>query len=215
LLGYSIEVAQNGSEAVAKHATGEYALILMDCQMPIMDGYEATVRIRKAEREQKKHTPIVAMTASTMKNVRDRCFECGMDHFLSKPVTMEHLQQVIMVLLRASLKSTTDENDETDQPESRNGQPRAAETAGNENLQESKARNESDKPSASENLKNAKKQTDSQPESKPASGRSVQNPSQANFDQKQAKNQKQNEPERRPNKRKKRSDEKKQAPEDD
>lgn len=98
-LGYTVDLAANGSEAVKKHATGEYDLILMDCQMPIMNGYEATSAIRKAE-DGKSHTPIVAMTASIQKSVRDQCFDCGMDDFLSKPVTIEQLQKVLNMLAR-------------------------------------------------------------------------------------------------------------------
>lgn len=100
-LGYTVELAANGSEAVKKHATGEYDLILMDCQMPIMNGYEATSAIRKAEAG-KSHTPIVAMTASIQKSVRDQCFDCGMDDFLSKPVTIEQLQKVLNMLSRGT-----------------------------------------------------------------------------------------------------------------
>jgi len=100
-LGYSVDLAHNGSEAVKKHATTKYDLILMDCQMPIMNGYEATSAIRKAEAG-KSHTPIVAMTASIQKSVRDQCFECGMDDFLSKPVTIEQLQKVLTVLARGT-----------------------------------------------------------------------------------------------------------------
>ncbi len=100
-LGYTVDLAANGSEAVKKHATGEYDLILMDCQMPIMNGYEATSAIRKAE-DGKSHTPIVAMTASIQKSVRDQCFDCGMDDFLSKPVTIEQLQKVLNMLARGS-----------------------------------------------------------------------------------------------------------------
>lgn len=96
-LGYAVELATNGSEAVKKHAASEYGLILMDCQMPIMNGYEATSAIRKAEAG-KRHTPIVAMTASIQKKVRDQCFDCGMDDFLSKPVTIEQLQKVLSLL---------------------------------------------------------------------------------------------------------------------
>jgi CheY-like chemotaxis protein len=100
-LGYSVDLASNGKEAVKKHASNHYDLILMDCQMPIMSGYEATVAIRKAE-DGNKHTPIVAMTASIQKSVRDQCFECGMDDFLSKPVTIEQLQKVLTVVARGS-----------------------------------------------------------------------------------------------------------------
>lgn len=98
-LGYTVDLAANGSEAVKKCSSNDYDLILMDCQMPIMNGYEATAAIRKSENG-KKHTPIVAMTASIQKSVRDKCFECGMDDFLSKPVTIEQLQKVLTVLAR-------------------------------------------------------------------------------------------------------------------
>jgi CheY-like chemotaxis protein len=100
-LGYSVDLAINGKEAVKKHASNNYDLILMDCQMPIMSGYEATVAIRKSENGGK-HTPIVAMTASIQKSVRDQCFECGMDDFLSKPVTIEQLQKVLTVVARGT-----------------------------------------------------------------------------------------------------------------
>ena len=111
-LGYTVDLAANGSEAVKKHASGEYGLILMDCQMPIMNGYEATSAIRKAE-DGKSRTPIVAMTASIQKSVREKCFECGMDDFLSKPVTIEQLQKVLSVLTHGSNNTEAIATDET------------------------------------------------------------------------------------------------------
>jgi two-component system, sensor histidine kinase and response regulator len=111
-LGYAVDLAANGSEAVKKHASGEYGLILMDCQMPIMNGYEATSAIRKAE-DGKSRTPIVAMTASIQKSVREKCFECGMDDFLSKPVTIEQLQKVLSVLSHDSNNTEVIATDET------------------------------------------------------------------------------------------------------
>jgi len=111
-LGYTVDLATNGSEAVKKHASGEYGLILMDCQMPIMNGYEATSAIRKAE-DGKRHTPIVAMTASIQKKVRDQCFDSGMDDFLSKPVTIEQLQKVLTVLIRGGNNPEALTQDET------------------------------------------------------------------------------------------------------
>ncbi len=111
-LGYTVDLATNGSEAVKKHASGEYGLILMDCQMPIMNGYEATSAIRKAE-DGKGRTPIVAMTASIQKSVREKCFECGMDDFLSKPVTIEQLQKVLSVLSHDSNNTEVIATDET------------------------------------------------------------------------------------------------------
>lgn len=89
-LGYAADVAANGQEVLALTATIHYDIVLMDCQMPMMDGYEATRAIRAAERLER-HTVIIAMTANAMKEDRDRCFEAGMDDYLSKPVRKEDL----------------------------------------------------------------------------------------------------------------------------
>ncbi len=104
-LGYTVDLARNGSEAVKKHQEEKYDLILMDCQMPIMNGYDATKRIREKESEDtSKHTPIIAMTASIQKSVRDQCLDSGMDDFLSKPVTIEQLQKVLTLIDRSAHK---------------------------------------------------------------------------------------------------------------
>jgi len=89
-LGYAADVAANGQEVLALTATIHYDVVLMDCQMPMMDGYETTRAIRAAERLER-HTVIIAMTANAMKEDRDRCFEAGMDDYLSKPVRKEDL----------------------------------------------------------------------------------------------------------------------------
>lgn len=83
--GYGVEVAGNGLEAVQKVSESSYDVILMDCQMPEMDGFEATRRIRAMESEGV-HTPILAMTANVMQGYRERCFEAGMDDYISKPI---------------------------------------------------------------------------------------------------------------------------------
>ena len=83
--GYGVEVAGNGLEAVQKVSATEYDVILMDCQMPEMDGFEATRRIRSMESEGA-HVPILAMTANVMQGYRERCFEAGMDDYISKPI---------------------------------------------------------------------------------------------------------------------------------
>jgi signal transduction histidine kinase/CheY-like chemotaxis protein len=93
-LGVTVDVAANGLEAVAKAEAQRYALILMDCQMPEMDGYEATQRIREREGEQR-HTPIVAMTASAMPEDRKRCLDAGMDDYISKPVRQDTLRSAV------------------------------------------------------------------------------------------------------------------------
>jgi two-component system sensor histidine kinase/response regulator len=84
-MGYRVDVAVNGETAVEAWATGRYDLILMDCQMPVMDGYEATRTIRKRE-TQEQHIPIVALTAHAMKGADNICVAAGMDDYLSKPI---------------------------------------------------------------------------------------------------------------------------------
>lgn len=83
--GYQVDVASNGRRAVDAFAMGDYDAILMDCQMPEMDGYEATRRIRSLEASRGSHTPVLAMTASVLDSDRDKCLEAGMDDMLSKP----------------------------------------------------------------------------------------------------------------------------------
>ena len=92
-LGFTSDVAVNGSEAVDMVLSREYDLVLMDCQMPVMDGYAATEEIRK--REIGRHTPILAVTARAMKEDEERCLAVGMDAFLSKPLDLAKLAEVI------------------------------------------------------------------------------------------------------------------------
>ncbi len=89
-LGCHAEVVASGAEAVAAALRRQYALVLMDCQMPGMDGYEATRRIRASEAA-RRHTPIIAMTASALEGDRERCLEAGMDDHLHKPFSLEEL----------------------------------------------------------------------------------------------------------------------------
>jgi CheY-like chemotaxis protein len=93
-LGVIVDMAVNGREAVAKAESQRYALILMDCQMPEMDGYEATARIR-AHEGTVRHTPIVAMTASALPEDRKRCLDAGMDDYISKPVRHDTLRKAV------------------------------------------------------------------------------------------------------------------------
>ena len=99
-LGVSVEVADDGRKALEAWIHGEFSLILMDCQMPNMDGFEATAKIRKYETEHKrKRTRIVALTANALEGDRERCLEGGMDDYLSKPFTEEQIRQVLSGLL--------------------------------------------------------------------------------------------------------------------
>ena len=92
--GLDCDVATNGLEAIAAWQKNHYDLIFMDCQMPVMDGYEATRKIRELEAG-RKHTPIVAMTAFAMKGDAEKCLAAGMDEYLSKPVDVEKLMKLI------------------------------------------------------------------------------------------------------------------------
>ena len=93
LLGCAVDLAQNGEQAVAKATVNDYDIILMDCQMPEVDGYEATGRIRNWECENGggRSTPIVALTANALSTDRDRCLDAGMSDYLSKPFRVSDL----------------------------------------------------------------------------------------------------------------------------
>jgi two-component system, sensor histidine kinase and response regulator len=94
-LGHQVQVANNGKEALERAKAGEFDLIVMDVQMPEMDGLEATAAIRAAEAGTGKHVRIVAMTAHAMKGDRERCLNAGMDGYLSKPIRIDELKQAI------------------------------------------------------------------------------------------------------------------------
>jgi CheY-like chemotaxis protein len=94
-MGCDIETAVNGRHALDCHASGEYSLIFMDCQMPEMDGFEATAEIRRREALSGRHTPIVALTASVVEDGRRRCLAVGMDDYLAKPFTLEQMRAML------------------------------------------------------------------------------------------------------------------------
>ena len=90
--GVSCDVAENGAEAIEKFKEESYDLILMDCQMPVMDGYEASKNIRNMKGEQPE---IIAMTAYAMKDDEKKCIDAGMDGYLSKPIDLNQLEKII------------------------------------------------------------------------------------------------------------------------
>jgi CheY-like chemotaxis protein len=92
--GYASEIVANGREALDRLARGGHAAVLMDVQMPELDGIEATVRIR-AQEEDGQHLPIIAMTASAMEGDRERFLEAGMDDYISKPLRPDELDAVL------------------------------------------------------------------------------------------------------------------------
>jgi two-component system sensor histidine kinase/response regulator len=93
-LGVHADVAENGREAIEMAARTDYAAIFIDCQMPIVDGFEATEQIRIAEGPGR--VPIIAVTALTMPEDRERCLQSGMDDYLSKPISSEDLSRMLM-----------------------------------------------------------------------------------------------------------------------
>jgi signal transduction histidine kinase/CheY-like chemotaxis protein/HPt (histidine-containing phosphotransfer) domain-containing protein len=96
LLGHHVEIASNGQIAVDKYLSGQYSLIFMDCQMPTMDGYEATREIREIERKrQVQPVPIIALTAGSDRGDRERCREAGMNGYLTKPFSISDIKNIV------------------------------------------------------------------------------------------------------------------------
>jgi signal transduction histidine kinase/ligand-binding sensor domain-containing protein/CheY-like chemotaxis protein/HPt (histidine-containing phosphotransfer) domain-containing protein len=114
LLDFEVDIAENGSVAVEKFQSGHHVLIFMDCQMPVMDGFEATREIRRIELLNKLPAiPIIALTAGIGKEDRDRCTEAGMDAYLTKPFSISELSDSIQQfneLIENRNSKTTDEN---------------------------------------------------------------------------------------------------------
>ncbi|MBM0139617.1 ATP-binding protein [Pseudomonas cannabina] len=105
-MGCEVDVAVDGAEAVLKAGTGYYALILMDCRLPVMDGYEATRRIRQLSGLDR--IPIIALTANALQGDRDACLQAGMDDYLAKPFKHADLQKVLLRWLSFRVTATGD-----------------------------------------------------------------------------------------------------------
>jgi CheY-like chemotaxis protein len=106
-MGHLVAVAQTGKEALDALRTGRFDLVLMDLQMPEMDGFAATREIRGAEQHGQGHVPVIAMTAHAMKGDREECLAAGMDDYLAKPINSEELRQVIERVMTAQKESVS------------------------------------------------------------------------------------------------------------
>jgi len=97
---HDVVIANNGVEAIERFREQKFHVILMDIMMPVMDGLEATIKIREEEQLNgtQKRTPIIALTANTMDNDRDKCISFGMDEFMSKPFDIEKLKTIFTEL---------------------------------------------------------------------------------------------------------------------
>jgi CheY-like chemotaxis protein len=102
--GHEVSVAGDGQELLALLSGGQFDVVLMDVQMPRMDGFEATREIRRREAGGPAHTPIVAMTAHAMAGDREQCLEAGMDGYVSKPINPS---EVFAAIERALLPSAS------------------------------------------------------------------------------------------------------------
>lgn len=98
LMNCEVDIAESGEDALEKIKNENYDLIIMDIQMPDMDGYEATQKIRDNEGN-KKHTPIIALTANVMEGDQEKCIEAGMDDYLSKPIRGAELERMLLKYL--------------------------------------------------------------------------------------------------------------------
>jgi CheY-like chemotaxis protein len=105
-LAFDVELASNGQEAADKVAQNNYLAVFMDCDMPVMNGYEATAIIRETEKLTSKHTPIIAMTAYDRNGDKERCYAIGMDYYLTKGVSSVEIEAVIALCQAGELNGS-------------------------------------------------------------------------------------------------------------
>jgi CheY-like chemotaxis protein len=123
-LGYTVDMANDGVQAVTLAVAGQYDLIVMDCSMPEMDGYQATGEIRRLQQEGGlPRIPIIALTANALREDREKCLAAGMDDYLSKPVSQGDLRTVLAKYLPQNALFTTP-------PSTRSAAPVVAEESG-------------------------------------------------------------------------------------
>jgi CheY-like chemotaxis protein len=115
--GHRVNVANNGQEALAALDSTSFDVVLMDVQMPTMDGFEATSIIREREKESGAHIPIIAMTAHAMKGDRERCLEVGMDGYIAKPIRAKDLYETVEVTAAKLCETPSQENGTAEEKE--------------------------------------------------------------------------------------------------
>lgn len=93
--GYEIDIANNGIEALDKIRSNSYDLVLMDLMMPLMDGLEASVKIREYEKGINRHSYIIGLTANTFDGDREKCLSHGMDEYMSKPFDLNEFNRIV------------------------------------------------------------------------------------------------------------------------
>ncbi|MBD1809434.1 response regulator [Microcoleus sp. FACHB-SPT15] len=113
ILGHQSDAAENGQQALDKLAKNQYDIVLMDCQMPVMDGYTATRALRQREGTEH-HTIVIGMTAYAMQGDREKCLEAGMDDYLSKPVMVKNLAPVLERWSATLKRDSHEETSESD-----------------------------------------------------------------------------------------------------
>jgi CheY-like chemotaxis protein len=94
-MGYKSHVVDNGEEAIKAAAAGSYELILMDCRMPVCDGYTATEAIRRLQATSGRRVPIIGVTACAMEGDREKCLDAGMDDYVTKPLTLDSFRSLL------------------------------------------------------------------------------------------------------------------------
>lgn len=93
--GWEVNLAEDGRAAINAYEKEEYDVIIMDCQMPVFDGYETTGEIRQLESRRSKHTPIIALTADASEGSRETCLNAGMDDYLTKPIEVNAFYDIV------------------------------------------------------------------------------------------------------------------------